>query len=180
MRMGDVGPHCCKASGSDLPGAGEAPAMPSATPCVVDDGASATGNAPSAAPSSSDAAPSSSRTSADAPPPPLPAGARDSDTVASSSGGEGQPVGNANESAGPSPPPPPASASPKGPPRPAQGSGSTLLSDLYKPPSPKGPFDSGELKKLLLLLVEFGGTFGTAAVVLGFFLKIDPFGEFHW
>ena len=56
---------------------------------------------------------------------------------------------------------------------------SLLLSDLYEKPPPQ-IISLRELKGLLALLVEFGGTFGTAAVVIGYFSHIDPFGGFHW
>jgi hypothetical protein len=56
---------------------------------------------------------------------------------------------------------------------------SLLLSDLYKRPTPQ-MISMRELKGLLALLVEFGGTFGTAAVVLGYLTHVDPFGGFHW
>ena len=56
---------------------------------------------------------------------------------------------------------------------------SLLLSDLYEKPPPR-IISLRELKGLLALLVEFGGTFGTAAVIIGYFTHIDPFGGFHW
>ena len=182
MRMGPN--HClANGNGSDQPGAGQTPTATSASPSVVDDDALAGGGAPSAAANSDFTAATAAPGSADAgeaATPSVPEGHHSPVPKTPNSEGEDRTLGTAAET-GPSPPPlPPASASHKVPPRSVQGGGSTLLSDLYKPPSPKGPFDSGELKKLLLLLVEFGGTFGTAAVVLGFFLKIDPFGEFHW
>ncbi|GBF89787.1 hypothetical protein Rsub_02957 [Raphidocelis subcapitata] len=36
-----------------------------------------------------------------------------------------------------------------------------------------------QLRRLLVLLVEYGGVYGTAASLLGYFLHIDPFGNFH-
>ena len=58
---------------------------------------------------------------------------------------------------------------------------SLLLSDLYTPPK-RGPLGISmrELTGLLTLLVEYGGKYGTAAVALGYFLHVDPFGSFHW
>ncbi|KAG1677476.1 hypothetical protein FOA52_001932 [Chlamydomonas sp. UWO 241] len=37
-----------------------------------------------------------------------------------------------------------------------------------------------ELNRLLELLVEYGGVFGTAAVAIGLLTNVDPFGGFHW
>lgn len=47
------------------------------------------------------------------------------------------------------------------------------------------PNDSGDrmdpnLRRLLVLLVEFGGIYGTIAVVVGAIAGVDPFGGLHW
>jgi hypothetical protein len=58
-----------------------------------------------------------------------------------------------------------------------------------KPPqlpggTPEGPSGPPELppraRRLLALLVEYGGVYGSAACLIGFFTHIDPFGAFHW
>lgn len=47
--------------------------------------------------------------------------------------------------------------------------------------APGGPPElPPQQRRLIALLVEYGGLFGSAACVLGYFLKIDPFGGFHW
>ncbi len=35
-------------------------------------------------------------------------------------------------------------------------------------------------RRVLALLVEYGGLYGSAACILGYFLHIDPFGGLHW
>lgn len=47
-------------------------------------------------------------------------------------------------------------------------------------PGPPPPELPPQQRRLLALLVEFGGVYGTAACVLGYLLKLDPFGAFHW
>lgn len=48
------------------------------------------------------------------------------------------------------------------------------------PEPPKGPNINPQLQYLLLLLTEFGGIYGTAAVAIAWFTHVDPFGALHW
>lgn len=47
------------------------------------------------------------------------------------------------------------------------------------PEPPRGP-RLGQLQRLLLLLTNYGGIYGTAAVVIAWFTNTDPFGSLHW
>jgi len=48
------------------------------------------------------------------------------------------------------------------------------------PQPPSGPNLPPQLQQLLALLTEFGGKYGTAAVVVAWLTHIDPFGGLHW
>jgi hypothetical protein len=45
---------------------------------------------------------------------------------------------------------------------------------------PTGPNLPPQLRQLLALLTEFGGKYGTAAVLVAWLTHIDPFGGLHW
>ncbi|KIY91981.1 hypothetical protein MNEG_15982, partial [Monoraphidium neglectum] len=83
------------------------------------------------------------------------------------------PDGDAGLEAPPTKPP-----APQPGPRPAKPErGSAGGGPEEPPPQPELP---PQLRRLVALLVEYGGVYGTAACLFGFFLKIDPFGGFHW
>ena len=61
-----------------------------------------------------------------------------------------------------------------GAPEPQGGGGDGDEPGDRPPPLPK------ELLQLLVVLIEYGGLVGTAAVVICYFTHIDPFGHMHW